>query len=108
MSSRRFGDDAPRHLPGYCPLRESTVRNYRDHMRLWFRFISRKTVADMLTHADIDRFRLKMAKRGYAVHSARRVVGTVRAVLRWAHGRELIEQNRIETYHFRMPKGADV
>jgi integrase len=77
-------------------------------MRLWFRFVSRKTVTDMLTHGDIDRFRLKMAKHGYAVHSARRVVGTVRAVLRWAHGRELIEQNRIETYHFRVPKDADV
>jgi integrase len=101
-----FGEDSEHQLPGYCPLRDATVRNYCDHMRLWLRFVGRSTIADTLTHEDADRFRLRMAKHGYAVHSARRVIGTVRAVLRWAHGRQMIEHDRLETYKVRMAKDA--
>src|SRR5579862_3308384 len=102
-----FGEDAAHQLPGYCPLRDATVRNYRDHMRLWLRFVGRTTIADTLTHNDADRFRWRMVKHGYAVHSARRAIGTARAVLRWAHGRRMIEQNHLETYHFRLAKDSN-
>lgn len=103
-----FAEDIEHQLLGYSVLRPATVRNYRNEMRLWFHFIGRTAKADSLTHDDVDGFRTRMAQHGYAVHSARRAINTVRRVMRWAHGREMVERDRLETYHFRVGKDAQV